>query len=245
MPNDNRAIYRQIVADAAARHGVPQALASAQMLQESGFNPNAVSPKNATGIAQIMPDTARMWGVDPATLKDPHVSADLGMRIMAKNLKTYNGNVALALAAYNAGPGAVSKYKGVPPYKETQNYVRNIMAKAGMGGAPVKITALSTAGGTGSGGSSYNMPSVNVSIPTINARAEQTYEQPAAQTKAITTPFDAFMSANTDIQQAPNTNPTSNNSAILEANSLLPQYDPMNMKWQSIPMLQALKDIYG
>ncbi|MBZ4022506.1 lytic transglycosylase [Rhodobacter sp. TJ_12] len=107
---------------AAARHGVPEDLFLRLVQQESGWNPGAVSPKGARGLAQLMPATAAKLGVDPA---DPMQNLEGGARYLRMMYDRF-GNWRLALAAYNAGPEAVAKYGGVPPYKETKNYVRII-----------------------------------------------------------------------------------------------------------------------
>ena len=101
-------------------------LVRALIKQESGFNPTIVSKAGATGLMQLMPATAESLGVSDA--KDPVQNVDGGVRYLKSLMKKYNGNLILSLAAYNAGPGAVDKYGGVPPYKETQNYVKNILA---------------------------------------------------------------------------------------------------------------------
>ncbi len=115
-----------IISDIAKKHGVNEKLVKALIKQESGFNPNAVSKVGAAGLMQLMPATAKSLGV--TDVKDPVQNVDGGVRYLKSMMKKYNGNLILALAAYNAGPGAVDKHGGVPPYKETQNYVKNILA---------------------------------------------------------------------------------------------------------------------
>jgi soluble lytic murein transglycosylase-like protein len=117
--------YRNEVIAAATKYGVPPLLALAVMRQESKGRQSAVSAKGATGLMQLMPATAKELGVDP---NDPLQNIDGGVRYLAKQLKTF-GATDLALAAYNAGPGRVRQFKGIPPYQETQNYVKRIMAE--------------------------------------------------------------------------------------------------------------------
>lgn len=115
-----------VVSQISKKHGVDEKLVQALIKQESGFNPKAKSKSGAIGLMQLMPATAKNMGV-----KDPYntvQNVEGGVKYLKSMLNKYNGNVILALAAYNAGPGAVDKYSGVPPYKETQNYVKNILA---------------------------------------------------------------------------------------------------------------------
>lgn len=114
--------YLGLAKDAATRHGVPVDLFLRLVQQESGWNPNAVSSAGALGLAQLMPGTARSLRVDP---NDPKQNLEGGARYLKEQYRTF-GTWRLALAAYNAGPGAVKKYGGVPPFKETRNYVRII-----------------------------------------------------------------------------------------------------------------------
>lgn len=114
----------QDLADAAAdKYGLPRKLVRTVMAAESGFSQQAVSPKGAIGLMQLMPGTAQILGVDPT---DPAQNVDAGTRYLRDLLLKYDGYLWHALAAYNAGPGAVDKYKGVPPYGETIRYVSKI-----------------------------------------------------------------------------------------------------------------------
>lgn len=108
---------------AATRHGIPQDLFLRLVTQESGWDPAALSRAGAIGLAQLMPDTARDLSVDPAV---PAQNLDGGARYLAQQYRDF-GTWRLALAAYNAGPEAVRRHGGVPPYEETQNYVRIIL----------------------------------------------------------------------------------------------------------------------
>lgn len=117
-----RGPYLNMAKDAARRHGVPEDLFLRLVQQESGWNAKAKSHKGAYGLAQLMPATARSLGVDRT---DPAENLDGGARYLKEQYRTF-GSWRLALAAYNAGPGAVKKYNGVPPFRETRNYVKVI-----------------------------------------------------------------------------------------------------------------------
>jgi soluble lytic murein transglycosylase-like protein len=109
---------------AAARHNVDASLVRAVIKVESNFNPNAVSPKGAMGLMQLMPQTARQLNVSNPF--DPQQNVDAGVRHLKRLMESYGGDVRLTLAAYNAGAGAVSRSAGVPHFAETQNYVKRI-----------------------------------------------------------------------------------------------------------------------
>ncbi len=115
------------LADAAAdRYGLPRELVRSVMAAESGFQPAAISPKGAIGLMQLMPGTAQSLGADA---RDPAQNVDAGARYLRDLLEKYNYGLRHALAAYNAGPGAVDKYNGVPPYRETIDYIGRIEKK--------------------------------------------------------------------------------------------------------------------
>jgi soluble lytic murein transglycosylase-like protein len=114
--------YHSMAREAARRHAIPEDLFLRLVQQESGWNPSAKSHKGAFGLAQLMPDTARALRVDPA---DPYQNLDGGARYLQIQFRAF-GTWKLALAAYNAGPGAVKKYGGIPPFNETKNYVKVI-----------------------------------------------------------------------------------------------------------------------
>lgn len=116
----------KVIADAAGRYGVDPLLIEVVIWHESGFNPYALSKQGAMGLMQIMPDTAELLGLDDPW--DPVQNVEGGTRYLADQIYRF-GDLGLALAAYNAGPGAVLKYGGVPPYPETINYVDSILAE--------------------------------------------------------------------------------------------------------------------
>ena len=125
---------RQAAALAARRHGLDPDLVMAVVSVESGFHPEAVSPKGAQGLMQLMPRTAESLGVADAF--DPEQNLDGGVRHLGQLLAQYNGDVERALAAYNAGEGAVHRHHGIPPYRETRAYVKKVLERYRTQSAP-------------------------------------------------------------------------------------------------------------
>jgi soluble lytic murein transglycosylase-like protein len=124
---DGLAGLRRLATDTARRHGLDPALVLAVAGVESAFETRAVSAKGAQGLMQLMPGTAKDLGVaDPF---DPAANLDGGTRYLRELLAKYDGDVTKALAAYNAGPGAVARHQGVPPYKETRDYVKKVLRR--------------------------------------------------------------------------------------------------------------------
>jgi soluble lytic murein transglycosylase-like protein len=112
--------------EAARRHGLPEEFVHAVVATESAYRQDAVSPKGAIGLMQLMPDTARSFGADP---RDPEQNLEAGVRFLRDLLIRYEHDANRALAAYNAGPGAVDRHGGVPPYLETQWYVSRVLQR--------------------------------------------------------------------------------------------------------------------
>ena len=117
---------KNIIQNAAQENNVEVPLIEAVIKNESGFNPNATSGVGAQGLMQLMPGTAAGLGVNDAF--DPQQNVNGGAKYLRGLLNQFHGDLPMTIAAYNAGPGAVQKYGGIPPYAETQNYVNNVMA---------------------------------------------------------------------------------------------------------------------
>lgn len=154
--------YDAIFEEASRTYGVSKSLLIAVAKAESNFNPNDVSHAGASGIMQLMPGTAKSLGVK--NVFDPYENIMGGAKLLRDNIKSF-GSVPLALAAYNAGPGAVKKYNGVPPYKETQNYVKKIMADLGDSAYNVKSNYF----GQGTTVNGYNSSPSSLSANGISA----------------------------------------------------------------------------
>ena len=128
MPRFSAADARTIIRAAAAKHKVPAAFVKSIVAAESNFDPAAISPKGAIGLMQLMPETALEYGVDPTV---PEQNIDGGTRYLGVLIKRYQKSrdwLRRTIAAYNAGPGMVDKYRGVPPFRETRHYVARVLA---------------------------------------------------------------------------------------------------------------------
>ena len=119
--------FANFIADSARIHGVAPELVASVIAVESNFNPNAVSWRSARGLMQLMPQTAARFGA--TKVFDPQQNIEAGTKYLKELLLRYNGDLALTLAAYNAGPDRVEQYRSVPPYRETRDYVRRVTEK--------------------------------------------------------------------------------------------------------------------
>ena len=126
-PAGSMAPFGDLIHAAAEKHGVSEKLITHVIALESNFNPRAVSPKRAQGLMQLLPETAARYSV--AQVFDPAQNIDAGTHYLKDLLERYRGDLKLALAAYNAGPDMVDRYGGIPPFPETQNYVKRITSE--------------------------------------------------------------------------------------------------------------------
>ncbi|WP_253896158.1 lytic transglycosylase domain-containing protein [Solibacillus sp. R5-41] len=117
--------YRDVISEAAQTYNLPEKLIAAVIKQESNFNPNVVSSAGASGLMQLMPATAKYLGVTDR--QNPEQNIMGGAKYLRQMLDKFDNDISTALAAYNAGPGNVKKYGGIPPFKETQNYVTKVL----------------------------------------------------------------------------------------------------------------------
>ena len=125
-PPASNSPYSDVIGAAAKDTGLPENLIRNVIAEESNFNPRAISPKNAQGLMQLLPQTAARYSV--ANIFDPKQNIEAGARYLKDLLARYSGDLKLALAAYNAGPDVVDRYAGIPPFPETQKYVAHITA---------------------------------------------------------------------------------------------------------------------
>lgn len=172
MANNN---YSQLIAAKAQKYGIPVNVLTELVRAESGFNPNAKSAAGAMGLSQLMPGTARSLGV--TNPYDPEQNLEGGAKYLSQQLKRF-GSLPLALAAYNAGPGNVQKYGGIPPFAETQAYVKKIMGSLDSGGGVPSLPA-------------QNKEQLNIQSSTQNnsGSAEQALN-PADRLRAFRTALD-------------------------------------------------------
>src|SRR3954447_10488252 len=143
-PDGAGAQYDSLIQDAAQRNGVDPALLKGLIRQESNFDPTAGSGAGAVGLTQLMPATAASLGVTDPT--DPAQSIEGGAKYLRAQLDRFGGDPAKALAAYNAGPGAVQRFGGVPPYAETQQYVQKVLGYARQYGAGSSLSSTTPIG---------------------------------------------------------------------------------------------------
>ncbi len=157
--------YATEIDAAAKKYNVDPALLRGLIRQESNFNPNAGSPAGARGLTQLMPGTAAALGVDPSV---PAQAIEGGAKYLRQQLDRFGNDPAKALAAYNAGPGAVQRYGGVPPYAETQNYVRKVLGYAAdyRQAAPASTATAAASSVTSPLGAVATSPVTSVSAPT-------------------------------------------------------------------------------
>jgi soluble lytic murein transglycosylase-like protein len=127
--------YGPLIHQAARRHRVNPGLVAAIIRCESAFDPHAISPRGAQGLLQLMPATAERFGVDPVELHDPARNIEAGVRYLRFLADRFDNDLARVLAAYNSGEGTVDRFRGVPPYRETREYLRRVYLELGLASA--------------------------------------------------------------------------------------------------------------
>ncbi len=127
--------YGELIYEAARRHELNPRLVAAVVQAESAFDPEAVSPKGASGLLQLMPATAGRFGLEPGGIFDPDRNLEAGVRYLKWLSERFDGELSLILAGYNAGEATVDRYNGVPPFRETHDYIRRVYSLLGVGGA--------------------------------------------------------------------------------------------------------------
>ena len=124
--------FGPLIHSVARRHGLNPEVVAAMVRQESGFDPTARSPRGAQGLMQIMPATAERFGISQNELLDPESNLEAGVRYLSWLVDHFEGDLKLVLAAFNSGEGTVERFDGVPPYRETREYLRRILTDLGM-----------------------------------------------------------------------------------------------------------------
>jgi soluble lytic murein transglycosylase-like protein len=170
--------YGKLIHDAAAKHGVDEDLIKGVIAAESNFNPRAISRKQALGLMQLLPETAARYSV--ANIFDPAQNIEAGTHYLKDLLAQYRGNLPLALAAYNAGPEMVDRYGGIPPFRETQSYVRRITTTLAK-----NQKASNAAAGTKTSSAGVHVPGGAGTAQGNNSRAVTTVGTTAAAAGAV------------------------------------------------------------
>lgn len=181
--------YGKLIHDAAAKHGVDENLIKGVIAAESNFNPRAISRKQALGLMQLLPQTAARYSV--GNIFDPAQNIEAGTHYLKDLLEQYRGNLPLALAAYNAGPEMVDRYGGIPPFRETQSYVRRITTtlaknqKASGAASGIKTSSASLQIYSGAATAQENNSHVVTTVGTAAAGAASGTASPATSASAL------------------------------------------------------------
>ncbi len=164
------ATVNKLVASIARKHDVEPSLVDSVIRVESNYNPNAVSSAGAMGLMQLIPSTARRFGVNNTFRPEQNIEG--GVRYLKYLMELYHGDERLALAAYNAGEGAVARYKGIPPYPETQNYVYQVGKRLGQSRQAERKAQAAQSGGAGEKKSEVQVPVIE---KTVDAEGREYY----------------------------------------------------------------------